>query len=181
MCFSTRIAIRESAGMLSRLPAREALLDLSGANQKVGGYDCLMKGPVEAAPDTTTDEYAVAQERDNAAKVLAYLVPRIERAGARSVLDVGCGVGAMVGTLLGQGYDAYGVDLPGLHTHWARLQLPKERMFVVDAEDLRLPFVDGGVDFAYTFGVIEHVGTSDGQSTRLPDYHHRRRQWLREV
>jgi len=46
---------------------------------------------------------------------------------------------------------------------------------------LKLPFGDASLDFVFTLGVIEHVGTSNGHSDRLPDYHARREQWLREV
>jgi SAM-dependent methyltransferase len=52
---------------------------------------------------------------------------------------------------------------------------------VVDPVELDLPFQDGVLDFAYSFGAIEHVGTFDGHATRRADYHECRRQWLREV
>lgn len=165
----------------SPLPTMGGLLDLSGIQRTIGGYHSLFDGAVDDAPDITTDEYAANQEDVNVRKTLDYLLPRVKGAGARSVLDVGCGVGAMVRTFLGMGYDAYGVDLPGLHRHWTRLELPQERMFIIAPDHLRLPFADGSVDFVYTLGVIEHVGTSNGHSDRLPDYHARREQWLREL
>ena len=87
----------------------------------------------------------------------------------------------MVRTLMDKNCEVYGVDLPGLHGHWRRNGLSNERMFVVDPLKLCLPFADVGIDFAFTFGVIEHVGTTDGQSTRRSDHHALRRQWLREV
>lgn len=157
------------------------VVDLSGIRRTIGGYASLMDGPVDHAPDITTDDYAAAQESGNPRKTIEYLVPRVEEAHARTILDVGCGVGTMVRTFVELGYDAYGVDLPGLHRHWTRLGLPPERMFIVDPAALRLPFADGSVDFVYTLGVIEHVGTSNGYSDRLPDYHERREQWLREL
>lgn len=163
------------------IPPLTAHLETSGVAQTIGGYRSLFAGALDDAPDTTTDGYAVSQEQDNAAKVVGYLLPRLNRSGARSVLDVGCGVGEMVRTLLAEGYEAYGVDLPGLHRHWRRLGLPEDRMFIVDPGDLRLPFEDGGVDFICTFGVIEHVGTTDGNADRAPDYDARRRHWLREL
>lgn len=168
-----------SAQLLSSSGA--VAVDLSGICQTIGGYASLFRGAVDEAPDVTTDEYAADQEQVNTRKTIDYLLPRVQAAGARSVLDVGCGVGAMVRTFLDQGLDAYGVDLPGLHRHWTRLSLPQDRMFIVDPEGLRLPFADGSIDFVYTLGVIEHVGTSNGHSDRLPDYRARRRQWLREV
>jgi SAM-dependent methyltransferase len=167
--------------MTTLSPPRHAQLDHSGVKQTVGGYRSLFAGQIDDAPDTTTDHYASAQEQVNAAKVIDYLLPRLKAAGARSVLDVGCGVGAMVRTLLQQGYEAYGADLPGLHRHWTRLGLPHDHMYVVDPGRLQLPFADGGIDFVCTFGVIEHVGTSDGLADRVPGYDDIRRQWLREL
>ena len=175
------IPLMSSAGEFAEMQGRRAGLDMSRVVQSIGGYQSLYAGPVECAPDTTTDAYALSQERDNAAKVSAFLLPRVNTAGAHTILDVGCGVGVMVRTFLDLGYEAYGADLPGLHTHWTRIGLPKENMFIVDPKHLHLPFEDGGIDFVCTFGVIEHVGTTDGMADRFPDYHARRRQWLREL
>lgn len=161
--------------------ASSSVLDLSGVRRTIGGYGSLLDGAADDAPDVTTDEYAANQEDVNSRKVIDYLVPRVKAAAARTVLDVGCGVGAMVRTFAELGYDAYGVDLPGLHRHWTRLGLSRERMFIVDPAALRLPFASDSIDFVYTLGVIEHVGTSNGHSDRLPDYHARREQWLREL
>lgn len=157
------------------------VLDLSGVRSQHGLYRSLVLGDPAAAPDVTTDDYAADQEAVNERKTLEYLLPMARRLGAQRVLDVGCGVGAMVRTLSGQGLEAYGVDLPGLHRHWQRLGLSPERMFVIDPERLRLPFGDGTMDFVFTLGVIEHIGTTNGHSDRRPDYHALRQQWLREV
>ncbi|MCR6666271.1 MAG: class I SAM-dependent methyltransferase [Methyloversatilis sp.] len=147
----------------------------------IGGYGSMVAGDASLAPEVTTDEYAADQEAVNVRKTIDYLLPMVQARGARTLLDVGCGVGAMVKTFLDLGYDAYGVDLPDLHRHWARLNIPFERMCVVSPDSFRLPFADNSIDFAYTLGVIEHVGTSNGHSDRLPDYHDIRRAWLREV
>lgn len=157
------------------------VLDLTGVRGLHGQYRSLVLGDPAAAPDVTTDDYAAAQEAVNARKTLDYLLPRARARGARRVLDVGCGVGTMVRTFEQQGFEAYGVDLPGLHRHWQRLGLSTDRMFVVDPDQLRLPFADGAIDFVFTLGVIEHIGTTNGHSDRRPDYHAVRRQWLREV
>jgi len=155
--------------------------DLSRICGVIGGYGSMIAGDASLAPEVTTDEYAADQEAVNIRKTIDYLQPIVQSRGARTLLDVGCGVGAMVKTFLDLGYDAYGVDLPDLHRHWARLDLPYERMCVVDPAAFRLPFADDSIDFAYTLGVIEHVGTSNGHSDRLPDYRAVRRAWLREV
>ena len=156
-------------------------IDASAIAQEVGGYRSLFAGPVDAAPDTTTELYAQVQTEVNASKVHEYVLPKVRSLGARTVLDVGCGVGAMVKAFLEQGYEAYGADLPGLHRHWLQMGLSTDAMFIVSPDELRLPFLDGTLDFAYSFGVIEHVGTTDGMADRSQDYHARRRQWLREI
>ncbi|WP_430009717.1 methyltransferase domain-containing protein, partial [Methylophaga lonarensis] len=53
--------------------------------------------------------------------------------------------------------------------------------FFVDPYELQLPFEDNSLDFAFTLGVIEHIGTSDGHADRLPNYREIRKRWLREV
>ena len=90
-------------------------------------------------------------------------------------------MGKSVVTLAEDGFEAYGVDLPGLTRHWAALNLPRDRFFVVHPEDFELPFEDESLDLAFSFGVLEHVGTRDGHATRAPDYHAVRRRWLREI
>ena len=147
----------------------------------IGGYHSFMVSPEEWAPDITTDAYAQDQANGNARKTLNYLQPLVESLGARTVLDVGCGIGAMVRTFLDQGFSAYGVDLCGLHKHWQRQGLPADRMFVIDPDILHLPFNSDSLDFIYTLGVIEHVGTSNGLSHRRENYHEIREAWLREL
>lgn len=157
------------------------VLDLSGICGLHGPYRSLVRGDPAAAPDVTTDDYAAAQEQVNAAKTRDYLLPLARRVRAQRVLDVGCGIGMMVRTFEEHGIEAYGVDLPGLHRHWQRMNLSPERMFVIDPQVLQLPFRDDSLDFVYTLGVIEHIGTTNGHSERRPDYQALRRQWLREV
>jgi SAM-dependent methyltransferase len=146
---------------------------------RVGGYGATCAAA--DSPPTTTEDYAADQERENIGKTLDFLLPIVEAAGARTVLDVGCGVGTSVTTLVERGYDAYGVDLGALVPFWSRLGRPPERFVVVDAEHLALPFDDGSLDLAYSIGAIEHVGTADGHARRRPDYHDLRTQWVREV
>lgn len=156
-------------------------LDLTGVVGEIGGYPSLMVSDSAFAPDITSDDYAREQADGNARKTLNYLLPLVQAQDARTVLDVGCGIGEMVRTFLDQGFSAYGVDLYGLHRHWRRLGLPFDRMFVVDPVTLQLPFQSGSIDFIYTLGVVEHVGTSNGLSFRRPDYHAVRTTWLREL
>jgi SAM-dependent methyltransferase len=158
-----------------------ALIDTTRINQTTSGYGALLREKPENIPDVTTDEYAEIQEQVNDGKVVEYLLPLARSLGANAILDIGCGVGALVRSFLHAGYDAYGVDLPGLTAHWQRLSLPDDRMFVIDPVDFKLPFRDDSLDFAFTLGVIEHVGTTNGHSDRRPDYHELRKAWLREV
>ncbi|MGR8930437.1 MAG: class I SAM-dependent methyltransferase [Gammaproteobacteria bacterium] len=132
-------------------------------------------------PDLTTDDYADTQLQLNERKTLDFVLPFIHETGAKSVLDVGCGVGKMVSTLSDEGFDAYGVDLSGLQNRWKQLNLSPSHFFVVGPEKLSLPFHDNSLDFAFSLGVIEHVGTSDGHAARRADYHEIRKQWTQEI
>lgn len=133
------------------------------------------------SPETTTAEYAEIQLETNPQKTLGFLLPILARTGSQVVLDVGCGVGAGVLTLLENGYDAYGVDGSALSAFWKKYECPRERFFIVDVADFELPFVDESVSLAYSIGVLEHVGTVDGHATRAPDYQQQRRRWIREI
>jgi len=135
----------------------------------------------EAAPDSTTDDYAADQQKVNVRKTIDFLLPIVRQTGACSVLDVGCGVGVMVDTLCQHGLDAYGVDMAPVARYWAAHALSPQHFAVVDPHTMQLPFADGVLDFVFSFGVIEHVGTSDGHADRLVDYHAIRQQWLHEV
>lgn len=154
---------------------------VAGVRGQINGYGATVDAPVDTSPDTTTEDYAEVQSTVNVRKTLDYILPYAKRQAARTVLDIGCGVGTMVATLLDQGYDAYGTDLQGLERFWSRQNLPRDRFFIVDAVDTRLPFRDNSIDLAFTLGVIEHVGTSDGHADRLPNYHALRRAWVHEA
>jgi len=151
--------------------------------RRIDGYPAMVadSDAVAAAPDTTTEEYFRDQVDANARITRDYVEPVARRTQSRAILDVGCGVGRSVASLLEDGYDAYGVDLPGLTRFWSLLDCPRDRFLVVDPDDFILPFDDDAFDLAFSFGVLEHVGTSDGHATRRPDYHAWRRRWLREI
>ncbi len=157
-----------------------AAIDAGRFVGRTSGYWATVSGSLDL-PDLTTDDYADAQLQLNARKTLDFVLPVIRAAGARSVLDVGCGVGKMVTTLREEGLDAFGVDLSGLQNRWKRLDMPVSRFFVVGPEQLSLPFRDDALDFAFSLGVIEHVGTTDGHADRRADFHAVRQQWTREI
>lgn len=161
---------------------RVGSIPLKPVRHYVNGFAAAIPGEApEMRHDATTEEYAEDQREHNAFKVQSYLVPILERTNSKVILDVGCGVGAMVTTLCELGYDAYGIDLLGLEKFWSRLNNPRERFYIVDPFSFDLPFCDQVFDLAFSFGVIEHVGTSNGHSDRLPNYHEMRREWIREI
>lgn len=147
----------------------------------INGYRTTDPAGAGRAPDTTSEAYAADQELNNRRVAEVFLRPIATRLQSQVVLDVGCGVGTSVMTLADAGFDAYGVDLAPLVPHWERVGCSPDRFFVVGADQLRLPFKDETIDFAYSLGALEHVGTRDGHTDRRPDYHERRRQWVHEV
>ena len=92
---------------------------------------------------------------------LMALIPVMQQAGVRRVLDAGCGVGRHLLPLLDAGFAVWGVD------HDAQvLQLLQDRLnqadVVADGPSLaradlnRLPFVSGAFDLAVSIKVINH-------------------------
>jgi SAM-dependent methyltransferase len=144
------------------------------------GYPTLL-GPQSRAREITTDDYAADQTFHHPRIVKNFLRPLMASLGAATALDVGCGVGGMVAELLRCGVDAYGVDLADNEGRWHAMERPRDRFAIVDPMAFALPFDAGAFDFAFSFGVIEHVGTSNGHADRLPDYHAIRRDWVREL
>jgi SAM-dependent methyltransferase len=80
------------------------------------------------------------------------LVARHVPPGRRTVLDVGCGTGSMLGAV-----DAHsvGVDLRPEGLHATRRALPGARL--VQADGVRLPFRDASFDVALLLDVLEHA------------------------
>lgn len=159
-------------------------MKISASYRSAHGYPTVE--PIDGAFRTaaTTAEYAAEQVAYQPIKAQRYLIPILEQCRARIVVDVGCGVGEMVETLLTAGYDAYGVDLIEAEPLWAKAGADgraRDRFIVVDPDSFRMPFLDNSVDFIFSFGVIEHVGTFDGHSDRRADYKAIRGQWAREL
>jgi SAM-dependent methyltransferase/uncharacterized protein YbaR (Trm112 family) len=79
------------------------------------------------------------------------------------VLDAGCGDGIDLANQASRdGVEAIGVELSvgGCRTSYARTRhLP--RAHVVQADLCRLPFADGTFDFAYSYGVLHHLGVPE--------------------
>ena len=92
---------------------------------------------------------------------LMALIPVMQQAGVRRVLDAGCGVGRHLLPLLDAGFAVWGVDRDA-----QVLQLLQDRLnkadVVADGPSLaradlnRLPFVSGAFDLAVSIKVINH-------------------------
>lgn len=77
---------------------------------------------------------------------------RPERNGGRS-LDVGCGVGQVVGRLTADGIEAHGVEISEPNVVRAQKVCPRVQWY----DGRRLPFPDGHFDAVGTLNVLEHV------------------------
>ncbi|MCA9483976.1 MAG: class I SAM-dependent methyltransferase [Nitrospina sp.] len=156
-------------------------MNLKPMNIEVLGYKAMIPAEEHETFDATTEDYANTQMEANEEKTRNFILPYIVKNNARTVLDVGCGVGTMVQFLLREGFDAYGVDLASLTGYWHKQKLDANHFFVIDPMNFELPFLDDTFDFIFTLGVIEHIGTTNGHSDRHENYHEYRKKWLREV
>lgn len=154
---------------------------LERAAGHVKGYVATTAGAMRQNYQAITAGYAQRQREDNDAKTRSWLHPLLSSIDAHSVLDAGCGVGQMVASLLELGYDAHGFDLHENVERWIDMGLSADRMVVTDPEHLVLPYADRSFDAVVSFGVIEHVGTTDGNATRRLDYTALRQQWVAEL
>ena len=117
-------------------------------------------------------------------RIVDFYEPMLRGAGAKRVLDCGCGNGLSVDLLAERGYEAWGNDVSQLRKWQWRERAMKERLVV--ASGLALPFPDGAFDAVISSGVIEHIGVAEQSLPRyevrpLADRDERRMAFLREL
>jgi SAM-dependent methyltransferase len=128
---------------------------------------------------TTTDDYAHAQEYRGKRIYTDYLKPYLLQEPVKRTLEVGCGIGQLVNSLIEDGYDAYGIDLPALSGYWSNAENSPQRFLACNAT--QLPFPDNWFDVTYSIAVIEHIGTSIGACTLASNYREILQQYADEM
>jgi len=132
-----------------------------------GYYDLLLNNSIWQI-DSTTVEYAHIQEAVGLRFYNEFLRPLLLVEPFERVLDAGCGMGVGISELARAGYEAYGIDLPHLSRFWSHADNPPKNFFCCDA--IQLPFRTDYFDVVYSLGVIEHIGTIDGNEELIEDY-----------
>lgn len=126
-----------------------------------------------AAEDYRVSRDQIDRERIGSENLALRFIPRVLKrffpdrsASSLRLLDVGCGIGAVVARLRSQGYDAWGIE-PGGRFH-DRLEGARDYVLNVYAHQAlsELP----RFDLVFSSGVIEHVGTTDGHGELSKDY-----------
>ncbi|MCK9375673.1 MAG: methyltransferase domain-containing protein [Syntrophobacterales bacterium] len=92
---------------------------------------------------------------------LMALIPVMQQAGCRRVLDAGCGVGRHLLPLLAAGFQVWGVDYDARVLQLLQDRLKKAAVeaagpYLAQADLNRLPFVTGAFDLAVSIKVINH-------------------------
>jgi SAM-dependent methyltransferase len=141
------------------------------------GYLDFVGGEIQE--ETTTEEYAESQHMSGFRVYKEYVRPWLDREPFGTVLDAGCGIGRGVSSLVEEGYEAYGIDLPNLAKFWGRAGNNPDRFLCADI--LRLPFPDDFFDAIYSLGVIEHIGTITGHITLSNSYEDARKRYASEL
>jgi SAM-dependent methyltransferase len=141
------------------------------------GYLEMLKEPWDHV--SAPDDYVEAQEHTGLRVFHEYLLPLFAEAPAKTVLDVGCGMGQGIRQMGASGADAYGVDLPCYSRAWEKNGLDPGQFMCADG--CALPFPDDFFDIVYSLGVIEHIGTVLGHCTLRPDYQEKRQAYASEI
>jgi SAM-dependent methyltransferase len=102
----------------------------------------------------------VMQGREPEPELMA-LIPALQQAGVRRVLDAGCGVGRHLLPLLAAGFAVWGVDVDAQVLHLLQDRLNKAGVdaagpYLAQADLNRLPFGAGAFDLVVSIKVINH-------------------------
>lgn len=89
------------------------------------------------------------------ADTMALILAALAEAGARTVLDIGCGPGRLAAGLAGRGFAVTGVDPQAQLISAARAAVPGARFEVAGAQ--ALPFADAAFDAAIFLNALHHV------------------------
>lgn len=147
---------------------------------QINSYGFIELISTEAAHiDSTTAEYARLQEDSGIRVYEEYLLPYLHQEPFRRVLDVGCGLGKGISRLIEADYDAYGVDLPQVSQYWEQIGNNPRNFICCDATEI--PFPDDYFDVVYSLGVIEHIGTTDGNGRLADNYWEIRQRYADEI
>ncbi|MGD1010969.1 MAG: methyltransferase domain-containing protein [Acidimicrobiales bacterium] len=149
------------------------------AVDELGYLEVAPPGSPAIAVESTDPAYAGHQESGGPRTYDAYLRPWLDSVGAASVLDVGCGVGAVVSAMLADGFDAVGLDIRGVTRFWAEAARDAGHFLVGDGACL--PFGDSCFDAVLTLGVIEHIGTRTGHLSLAPAWREERARFAAEL
>jgi SAM-dependent methyltransferase len=101
---------------------------------------------------------------------LLALLPVMQAAGCRRVLDAGCGVGRHLRPLLQAGFQVWGADCDAQVLHLLKgslgdLTITGAGLYLIHADLNRLPFAPGAFDLAVSVNVISH-----GDAAAFRDY-----------
>lgn len=145
------------------------------------GYANLTTGDASGTlnVDTTTAAYAHSQHTAYPRRYAEFLRPYVQSINARLILDVACGIGEEVEQLRSDGFDAYGIDLPSLGKLWD--EAGRSRCYFFESDASALPFPDDTFDLTLAQGVIEHIGTVDGEQELSSEYREARRAFACEL
>lgn len=89
---------------------------------------------------------------------IAHLLNHFDIAPPHTILDLGCGKGALVESLKSQGYDAYGCDVADSDASDYEADLAiRSYLRTIETLPYKLPFDDNQFDYVISDVVLEHV------------------------
>ena len=108
-------------------------------------------------PTTSPFQYASAEGLHTANYLTGPILAECRRIAPTSILDVGCGNGAMCGVLAAAGFRVEGCDPSEEGIHFARLAHPSVSFHLSDLYDESTGFEEASFDTVISTEVIEHL------------------------